>query len=57
MRNGSVWRRVLGLVRTVVEGVVFDEDAGAVVASVRPRKRSRRRCGRCGVRALVRPSE
>jgi transposase len=42
---------VLGLVRTVVEGVVFDEDAEAVVVSVRPRKRSRQRCGRCGVRA------
>ena len=51
MRNGSVWQRVLGLVRTVVEAVVFDEDLEAVVVSVRPRKRSRQRCGRCGRRA------
>ncbi len=51
MRNTSVWQRLLGLARTVVEGVDFDEDAGAVVVSVRPRKRARQRCGRCGTRA------
>ena len=51
MRNASVWQRVLGVARTVIEGVVFDEDADAVVASVRPRKGARRRCGRCGRRA------
>ncbi len=51
MRNGSVWQRVLGLVRTVVEGVVFEDAEEAVVVSVRPRKRSRQRCGRCGRRA------
>lgn len=42
---------MLGLARTVIETVVFDEDTGAVVASVRPRKGARRRCGRCGRRA------
>jgi transposase len=42
---------VLGLARTVIESVVFDEETGAVVASVRPRKGGRRRCGRCGQRA------
>ena len=42
---------MLGLARTVIEAVVFDEDAGAVVASVRPRKGASRRCGRCGRRA------
>jgi transposase len=51
VRNASVWQRVLGLARTVVEGVVFDEDFDAVVVSVRARKRSRQRCGRCGIRA------
>ena len=35
----------------MVEGVDFDDDAGAVVVSVRPRKRARQRCGRCGTRA------
>ena len=51
MRNASVWGRVLGLARTVIEDVVFDDDIGAVVVSVRPRKGSRRRCGRCGRKA------
>ena len=51
MRNASVWQRVLGLTRSVVEGVDFDEDADAVVVSVRPRKGARHRCGRCGRRA------
>lgn len=42
---------MLGLAHTVVEAVVFDEDVGAVVVSVRPRKGASRRCGRCGRRA------
>ena len=41
---------MLGLVGAVVEGVEFDEVEQAIVVSVRPRKASRRRCGRCGVR-------
>ena len=51
MRNTKVWLRLLGLVRTVLEGVVFDEDTDAMVVSVRPRKGARQRCGRCGRRA------
>jgi transposase len=51
VRNASVWQRVLGVARTVIEAVVFDEAAEAVVASVRPRKGVQRRCGRCGRRA------
>jgi transposase len=51
VRDTSVWLRALGLARTVVEGVRFDEDSGAVVVSVRPRKAARQRCGRCGRRA------
>ena len=51
MRNVSVWQRVLGLARTVIEMVVFDDEADAMVVSVRPRKGARRRCGRCGRRA------
>ena len=47
----SVWQRILGLARTVIEMVVFDDDADAIVVSVRPRKGARRRCGRCGRRA------
>lgn len=35
MRDRSVWQRACGLVRTVVEGVEFDNDAEAVIVSVR----------------------
>ena len=54
MRNAKLWQRLLGVERTVVESVVFDEDASAVVASVRPRKGATRRCGICSRRC---PSE
>jgi len=48
----TVWRRVLGVDRaTVIESVEVDEGANAVVAYVRPRQGSKRRCGRCGTRA------
>jgi len=42
---------VFGLARTVIEDMAFDEEAGALVVSVRPRKGAQRRCGRCGQRA------
>jgi len=48
VRGTSVWQRVLGLVHTVIERVAFDEDADAVIVSVRPHKARTRRCGRCG---------
>jgi hypothetical protein len=32
---------------TVIESVGIDEEANAVVAHVRPRKVTKRRCGRC----------
>lgn len=48
MRNTSVWQRLLGLTRTVVEAVEIDEVAGTVVVSVRPSKGAARRCGHCG---------
>ena len=51
MRDRSVWQRACGLTRTVVEGVDFDEDAQAIVVSVRPVARARNRCGRCGCRS------
>jgi len=42
---------MLGLVGTVIEGMVFDEEIDALVVSVRPAKGARRRCGRCAKRA------
>ena len=51
MQNAKLWQRLLGVERTVIESVVFDEDAGGIVASVRPRKGAAKlRCGRCGCR-------
>ena len=36
----------------VIENVSFDDDAGAVIVSVRPTARARYRCGRCGRRSV-----
>jgi transposase len=50
----SLWRRVLGVDRaTVIESVEVGEDSGeeVVVVHVRPRRSTKRRCGRCGKRA------
>jgi hypothetical protein len=45
VRNRRVWERACGLTRTVVESVDFDEDAQAIVVSVRPVARARNREG------------
>jgi transposase len=50
VRDGSLWRALVGVEKTVIEGVGFDAAAGVVVASVRPTKRARSRCGVCGRR-------
>ncbi len=50
MRYARLWQRLLGVEATVVESVVFDEEEGAVVASVRARKGATRRCGVCSRR-------
>jgi transposase len=48
--GANVWRRVLGVDRaTVIEEVDFDEESDTVVVHVRPRRSTKRRCGRCGV--------
>lgn len=47
MRDVSLWRSVFGVENTVIERVEFDEDAGVVVAHVRPSARQRGRCGVC----------
>jgi len=36
VQNAKLWQKLLGVERTVVEKVVFDEEAGVVVASVPP---------------------
>jgi transposase len=43
----KVWARLLGVEKTVIEGVVYDEEDDAVVAAVRPARGQRLRCGIC----------
>lgn len=47
MRIARVWRALLGVEDTVVEGVEFDEEAQQLIMNVRPVARSRDRCGLC----------
>ena len=47
MRNARVWRALLGVEKTVVAGVEFDEAESVMVAGVRPARGARDRCGRC----------
>ena len=47
MREVSLWRGLLGVEKSVIERVEFDEDAELLVAHVRPTKRQRSRCGVC----------
>ncbi len=47
MQNATLWRALLGVEKTVVEDVEFDEDEQVLVAHVRPARRVSRRCGRC----------
>ena len=51
MRDVSLWRCLLGVEKTVVERVEFDEDAELLVLHVRPTARQRGRCGVCGRRS------
>jgi transposase len=50
VRTKSLWRRLLGVEDTVIKRIEFDAEAKAVVAEVRPHRRLRDRCGRCGRR-------
>lgn len=54
MQAATLWRRLLGVEKTVVESVDIEQDedgAVSLVAAVRPTKRAASRCGRCGRRA------
>ncbi len=50
MRDARLWGALLGVEKAVVEDIEFDEDEQVLVAHVRPRRRVRGRCGRCGRR-------
>lgn len=50
MRDVSLWREMLRVEKTVIEGVELDEDGvdgEVLVVRVRPTKRERGRCGVC----------
>jgi transposase len=50
VRNATLWRALLGVEKTVIESIEFDEDTGELIACVRPRRTGRGRCGACGRR-------
>ena len=47
MRDASLWGALLGVEKTVIEGVEYDAVRVQVIVSVRPRSRARSRCGIC----------
>lgn len=47
MCSVRVWRALLGVEDTVVDGVEFDDQAQELIIGVRPSRRARQRCGRC----------
>jgi transposase len=47
VQNATVWRALLGVEKTVVDDIEFDEVELVLVASVRPTRRAASRCGRC----------
>ena len=51
MRNATLWRALLGVEKTVVEDIEFDEDEQLLVAHVVRGSGARGRCGRCGRRS------
>jgi transposase len=51
VQNATLWRALLGVEKTVIESVEYDEDEGVLVACVRPTRRAASRCGRCQRRA------
>ncbi len=53
MQNVTLWRVLLGVEKTVVEEIAYDEDERVLVASVRPTRRAASRCGRCASDGLL----
>ncbi|HET7386962.1 MAG TPA: ISL3 family transposase, partial [Nocardioidaceae bacterium] len=50
MQAATLWRRLLGVEKTVVEDVEIEEELDgtvSLVAHVRPTKRTASRCGKC----------
>lgn len=47
MRDSTLWRALVGVENTVIEGVDFDPDELVVTVAVRPVARRQNRCGKC----------
>lgn len=47
MQNATLWRALLGVEKTVIESIEYDEDEQVLLAAVRPTRRALSRCGRC----------
>jgi transposase len=45
VRDVSLWGSLLGVEKTVIERIEYDEDADLIVVHVRPTSRQRSRCG------------
>jgi transposase len=50
VRSGRLWARLVGVEGAVIGRVLYDEQAGAVVVTARPRKHLQGRCGVCARR-------
>lgn len=50
MRSGRLWARLVGVEGAVIGRVLYDEQAGVVVVTARPRKHLQGRCGVCARR-------
>ena len=53
MRTARLWAGLLGVEKTTVERVEYDEKSGVITAHVKPHERERRRCPRCRRRCSV----
>jgi len=50
VRSGRLWARLVGVQGAVIGRVLYDEQAGVVVVTARPRKHLQGRCGVCARR-------
>ncbi|WP_434613694.1 ISL3 family transposase [Arthrobacter sp. A5] len=50
MQKSSIWCTLLGVEKTIVRGLDFEEDTGVFIALVSPMKSMRNRCGICSRR-------
>jgi transposase len=53
VRSGRLWARLLGVEKTTVEKIEYDEDTQLLVAHVKPHERERRRCPSCRRRCPI----